>query len=217
MYLSEIRKRDIIFRSCSDDLEKVVYEKDSNNVVKRCDIGFIFGGISMLPHRVDKGLKLYRLGLINKILLSGGIGSSNKDKKVPEAIKMEQYLVDNGVPKKDIIIEQESKNTIENVSNSFKILNGMCKLSSTTFVLITSDFHIRRCFGLVSKTLDSSRNIYMSAALDGKTDINSWKKSLYARRLILNEAVMLKQFLERDIINDIEIENLSFTKRKVLK
>lgn len=217
MYLSEIKKRDIIFKACCDDIEKLVYEKDNDNVIKRCDIGFIFGGISMLPYRVNKGLKLYRSGLINKILLSGGIGSSNKDRKVPEAIKMEQYLVDNGVPKKDIIIEQESRNTIENVKNSIKLLSGTCKLSRTTFVLITSDFHIRRCFGLVSKTLDRSRNIYMSAVLDGKTDINSWKKSLYARRLILNEAVMLKQFLERDIINDIEIENLSFTKRKGLK
>lgn len=217
MYLSEIRKRDIIFNSNSSDIENIVYEKEDNNTDLKTDIGFIFGGISMIPHRINQGLKLYTSGLVNKILLSGGIGSSNIDRKTPESIKMKNYLIDNGVPSKDIIMESNSRNTIENIYNSLDILKGMCNLSSTTFTLITSDFHMRRCLGLLSKALESNKNIYKSSVMDGKTDINSWMKTFYGKKLILQEAIILVQFAEKAKINDIEIENLSFTKKKVLK
>lgn len=84
MKLSNIKYNQIIFAN-NNDIEKIVYDKENQILKEKCDIGVVFGGISMIPNRVERAISLYEKGQINRILVSGGIGYLNTDRKNSEA------------------------------------------------------------------------------------------------------------------------------------
>ncbi|MCX8491698.1 MAG: YdcF family protein [Cyclobacteriaceae bacterium] len=96
--------------------------------------------------RVTHTLQLYKLGFIQKILVSGGNGNLYTVQK-QEADEMAEVLVLMGVPKKDIVVENTSRNTHESALEVPKMLRENVKPEEC--ILVTSSFHIRRskaCF-----------------------------------------------------------------------
>ena len=69
-----------------NEIEDIVYIDGDISLEKKCDYGIVFGGVSMIPHRVDEASKLYKNGLVEKLIVSGGIGYTNADRKTPEAL-----------------------------------------------------------------------------------------------------------------------------------
>lgn len=79
-------------------------------------------------------------------MLSGGNGLLFNDGYI-ESEAIRDYLLANKIPINDIIIENTSRNTIENAMNSAEILKE--KYTKGTFLLITSANHMKRaqlCF-----------------------------------------------------------------------
>ncbi len=96
--------------------------------------------------RVIHTLQLYKLGKINKILISGGSGRLI-DVGQREALEIKSVLIMMGVPESDILTESESRNTAESARESIQILNTLTRPEDC--LLITSAFHMRRslaCF-----------------------------------------------------------------------
>ena len=122
MKISKLKANDILFKVSDEEITDIVFKKDNNYKSIKSDIGIVLGGPSMIPNRIDKVIELYNQGLIDKILVSGGIGFFNRDKKIPEACKLEEYLFQNGIPKRDIIVEQYSKDTFDNIHYSLQLL-----------------------------------------------------------------------------------------------
>ena len=186
------------------DLTEIVFDSNYPKANDKTDFGIVFGGISMIPYRVNEALRLYNEDLVDKLVLTGGIGYFNKDRKVPEALKMREYLRQHGIPDSDIIIESKSKSTLENINLFFQILQSQYNIDDTTFSLITSDFHLKRCLAMVKELLNKDSLIYGCGAKDNITDIDSWYKNLYGRRLILKEALLLCYYAKKGIITDFE-------------
>ena len=87
--------------------------------------------------RLAQAVRLYRLRPLPVIVSSGkGFGC-----RMPEAPVMKKYLVQMGVPEKDIFVEDESRNTRENAGHVRKFAE---KLGRKRMVLITSAFHMKR-------------------------------------------------------------------------
>ncbi len=188
-----------------NDLQNIVFDKDYKKVENKSDFGIVFGGISMIPYRIDEALKLYNEDLIDKLVLTGGIGFLNKDRKTPEALKMHKYLLQHGVPDSDIIVESKSRNTFENVVLFLQTLNKDYTIDETTFTLITSDFHLKRCMAMVKNLLTKEATLYGKGVKDNITDIDTWHTNLYGRRLILQEAFLLCYYAKKGTIKDLEI------------
>lgn len=212
MTLSDIKYHNIIFGK-DNDIENIVFDKDNQELQEKCDVGIVFGGTSMIPHRIEQAISLYENGQINRILVSGGIGFLSKDRKTPEAIKLKNYLLDKGVSQSDILVEDKSRNTHENILYFLEILKSHYDLSHTKLALISSDFHIRRCMQLVAAYYDID-NLFGSGVKDGITDFDNWSSSLYGRRLILTEALLLCYYAKRNMIADLEIEGLNLKRKK---
>lgn len=136
------------------------------SVIQTYDVGIILTG-GMITNKkssdlqifTDKNadrfiqpLRLYRLGKLKKILISGG----NTDIKLmrqdasDETLKVAQLLQELGVKKADIILERKAKNTRENAINSAEILNKNPQFG-TKYLLFTSAFHARRAVGCFKK------------------------------------------------------------------
>lgn len=96
--------------------------------------------------RVTHTLQLYRLGIIDKIIISGGSGRLI-DIGTKEADELRSFLLLAAVPDSAIIIENRSDNTYQSAVEVKKILDDINPAARC--LLITSGYHLPRanaCF-----------------------------------------------------------------------
>ena len=92
--------------------------------------------------RLIQAVTLYKRGKIDTLILSGGSGRLiNNEHK--EADYLKQYLVQWGIPEKNILVESASRNTYENARNTVE----QHYHPEISCLLITSAFHMRRALG----------------------------------------------------------------------
>jgi uncharacterized SAM-binding protein YcdF (DUF218 family) len=107
--------------------------------IDRADAIIIMGAAINTPalyNRTMEGLKLYNEGKAPVMILSGGRIS---DADISEAQYMQKVIRQNSEKEPNMILEQSSHNTLENIRNS------KAKLPKAKSVIIVSDeFHIAR-------------------------------------------------------------------------
>lgn len=179
-----------------------VFLKEEQSCDEYCDI---FGGYSMIPNRVKEAERLYKSGYIYKILATGGIGHLSRERLTPEAFKMKDYLVEQGIPKKDILVELNSRNTYENIKFSLELIKKKYNTTNAKLVLITSDFHMKRCKGIIEKELGTF-NVLGQEVKNDLTDAENWQNTLMGRRIIYQEALLLYYSIKQQKMNDFSLE-----------
>ena len=98
----------------------------------------------LLADRIDKAIEVYEKDPTPPILIpSGGKG---RDEEISEAEAMEQYLIEHGIPKEQIIREDRSTTTRENLVFSKKIIDE--RASDPYVALVTSNYHVYRALSL---------------------------------------------------------------------
>ncbi|TGK79921.1 YdcF family protein [Leptospira montravelensis] len=97
--------------------------------------------------RLTDAIRLYKAGKVKKILFTGGSGLLFTD-VYREADLAKELFLGLGVPEKDLIWENNSRNTYENAVETKKLLTEK-KIESA--VLITSAFHMKRAAGCFQK------------------------------------------------------------------
>jgi uncharacterized SAM-binding protein YcdF (DUF218 family) len=121
--------------------------------------------------RVTHTIQLYKAGLIEKILISGGSGRLTGESE-PEANKFKKVMVMMGVSESDILIENETRNTAESAQEVRKILLSE-GFQGNDCVLITSAFHMRRslsCYRKAGIDLDTFSTDFYSHPRDYHID-----------------------------------------------
>lgn len=98
--------------------------------------------------RIMHAVQLYKLGKVNRLLLSGGSGLLETD-SISEAERMKRVMVLSGVPASAIILEGESRNTYENAQFSKQLLEE--QKQEGPYLLVTSAFHLPRAIGCFNK------------------------------------------------------------------
>jgi len=146
-----------------------------NQISKHYKYGILLSGVtrsSMQPadrvyfqrgaDRVTHSLQLYKLGIIDKILVSGGSGQL-LDSSHREADQIASALILMGVNPEDIVTENKSRNTHESAMEVKAMLREEVK--SEDCLLVTSAFHMRRsraCFAKVGWPMDTFSTDFLS-------------------------------------------------------
>ena len=99
--------------------------------------------------RLLNTLELFHKGIIKKIIITGASGSLSSDLKEADIIK--SFLIRIGVPREKIIVENQSKNTHENAIYT-ELTCKELEMDKYSFLLITSDYHMRRSLSCFKKT-----------------------------------------------------------------
>lgn len=76
-----------------------------------------------------------------KVIVSGGQGP---DEYIPEAKAMEKYLVENGVKRDRIIIEDKSTSTFENLKMSLDKIADVDDKNNLSILIATNSYHVFR-------------------------------------------------------------------------
>lgn len=109
---------------------------------------------SILRKRLDKTAECMEKLPDAKCILTGSQGA---DEICTEAYAMKKYLLKKGISEDRMILEEEAHNTVENVQNSFIIIEN--ELPEYTAVSISNSFHIPRIGYICSKLGKESKFI----------------------------------------------------------
>jgi len=96
----------------------------------------------MLADRLATGVELYKLGKVDKLLLSGDHGTTTYD----EVNVMLQYCLDRGVPEEDVFTDHagfDTYDTMYRARDVFKVTDAL---------VVTQDFHLPRAV-YIARTL----------------------------------------------------------------
>ncbi|MGF9698034.1 YdcF family protein [Paenibacillus sp. MABNR03] len=135
-------------------IEALVFTQLNANDPEEADYVIILGsGIKgtelslTLKQRLDASLDYIRNHPQTPVIVSGGQGPGES---IPEALAMKNYLVDQGIKPSQVIMEDQSTSTQENMAFSKKIIDKS-GLEHPEIMIVTSDYHMFRSKYLAAK------------------------------------------------------------------
>lgn len=179
----------------------LVYEDNgTENLDSTYQVGLVLGGFSTRDpklgrtvfyeanDRLMQALRLYYEGRIRRIMITSG-NSGIIDNAIKEGDAVRDYLHSIHFPDSALIIENQSRNTIENFSLSYKILDSMG--IKTKPLVITSAWHIPRArLCTRDRHADFYATNYMS---NGKRDYSPFNLLVPSGAAMNNAELLLKE------------------------
>jgi uncharacterized SAM-binding protein YcdF (DUF218 family) len=166
---------------------------------QKADLAIIFGTRYSEP--IYKVFELYQSKIVSKILISGG---KNKVTGEKEACMMRDKLIKLGVEKENIITEEASTNSLENVLFSKIIIENKIGFENIKKIIaVTKHYHSRRALMTLRKHF--LKNIqFMPAPYDiyGFTK-NDWFEKEKGREKVMSEWNKIKKYLEKGDIEEL--------------
>lgn len=111
----------------------------------KADVAIVLGAATydgevspVYQERINHGISLYNEGYVEKLIVTGGTGNGNSQS---DAYAAKQYAVSQGVPETDVLTEDTSTITQENLENSKTIMdeNGY-----DTAIVVSDPLHMKR-------------------------------------------------------------------------
>ncbi len=130
--------------------------------------------------RLRKGLELYRNKLAGKIICAGGIRPENIDISIAEAMK--ETLVLYGIPDENILTEDETINTYNDITYLLKKFESRFNFNNSIFV--TSSYHTYRTKKILEK---KSVNAFVVSANPYELEPISRLERLSLFKLVIRE------------------------------
>lgn len=190
-----------------EQIDNIVYSDIEDDKLSS-EYAFVFGNSMLINERVNTSVRAYKEGRVKRLIFMGGAnGVSNQDNStIPEAIKMKGLALSLGVNEEDILIDDTSNNTFENIENAMKLLPRDINHIS----IITSEFHLKRCYAILKKNYPNI-SVTMIPSKDGFSDRDNWFLSDNSwnsgRSLATYEAHLLVKYSKQNKIYDLEINN----------
>jgi uncharacterized SAM-binding protein YcdF (DUF218 family) len=126
-----------------------IYSYGSNSVDTNADAAVVLGAAvwstnvsPVFRERINHAIELYRQGKVRKLIFTGGQGNANEP---TEAAAARAYAQANGIPVQDILVEQKSHTTFENIIYAKQLADA----NNIRKVLLVSDpIHMKRAMSM---------------------------------------------------------------------
>jgi uncharacterized SAM-binding protein YcdF (DUF218 family) len=165
----------------------------------RTRYAFIFGTRHGISNFVEDTLSLYRQGLFENLIISGGITEHGISS---EARIISQALIKRGIPEDILILEDKAMNTGQNVAFARETLKDLC---ITELLLIGKISSKRRYIMTVRKQWPEIRRICCHGVNYFSCAEEQWWKDRKFRERVLSECRKIRSYVEKGFITDISI------------
>lgn len=170
------------------------------------DVALLLGtNLKIASERAKTASKLYFDGRVKYIMPSGGVEWEYEGEKVSEALYMAQMLKKMNVPDEAIILENESRTTVENmICSTLKLRRTIGIFNFHSVIIVTSPSHIRRSVELAKCFMPKSKKISGYAGDNFEYSKNHWFESETDIKNVDSEVYLLKELIDNKMIDDIE-------------
>ncbi|WP_449621074.1 YdcF family protein [Robertmurraya sp. Marseille-Q9965] len=166
---------------------------------------FVAGSSKATQSRLPRALELYKQGRADKILFSGGVKwDENEDS---ESVALKKEAMANGIPENNILLEDQSLHTLENVLASLLVLDREFHLYKIKRLLIvTSSYHMKRLYLTLKTYMPDWIQFTLCPADDLAMSKENWFSTEISRQRVLIEARKLVTYVKQGALRDIEID-----------
>ena len=173
---------------------------------ENADCIIVLGSIKAAKYRVPVAVQAYKAGRASKIMLCGGKLRVFPDGIYSEAEHMRQAALTLGVAEEDIILENKSQNTVENILFSLIELQRASWLNKVRRVLlVTTAYHMRRSLAIARYLLTEHITVIPCPANDTNTRRGNWMNTSVGVERAKSEAMKIVSSVINGIIPDFEI------------
>ncbi|HMP67580.1 MAG TPA: YdcF family protein [Candidatus Paceibacterota bacterium] len=177
-----------------NEITKYIFINDEN---PKGDLAFVFGTMNSWKESIEKTAELYKGGFVPKVIVSGGI---NKTTGIVEGDFMAIELEKLGIPKKDILIENKSMNTLENVLFSIEVIDKKIGLENIgTITAVVKNFHARRALMTLRKQISKHVKLKSAAYTSDKYPFTkeNWHEIEIGKNKVMEEVVKIKTYFAK--------------------
>lgn len=182
-----------------EEIKKITNYIFLDSQLHKTDLAIVFG--TRHEEALKKVFQLYQEGLVQKILLSGGI---NRITGQNEAEQMAGDLIAMGAKKEDLILEDKSTNSLENVLFSKKKIEqeiGFLKIKK--IIAVVKHYHSRRALMTLKKHFPKTVELIpVTYDIYGFTKDN-WYQSDVGKKKVLSEWNKISQYLAKGDIEEL--------------
>lgn len=181
------------------DIQKITDYMFLDSEPHMADLAIIFGTRHKEP--IDVFLNLYKKKIVTKVLIAGG---TNRMTGSNEAEGIAKTLKQRGVNSGDILLENKSTNSLENVVFSKEVIDDKIGLKNITDIIyITKHYHAKRALLTLKKYFPQHINFHPMIYSLYNFDKTNWHESEMGKKKILGEYEKIKKYQEKgDIARD---------------
>ncbi len=172
----------------------------------RADLGFIFGNRNIVQELAQEAARLYHRGYFPKILIAGGVETSNG---ICEADATAHVLLSLGVKKEDIWLERESAHTGENVVFSLPVIERNMGLENLRSVIGFGHFYAGPRFLMTLARHCPDLHAMHKSVFPAGHDHTNWHKDIELLDRALAERRKIPSYLAQGFISPVDIPLLN--------
>lgn len=201
MLVSKIREEDLTIET----VDKLLFQ-GLEDTGECADCIIVLGSIKASKYRVPVAVDAYNNGRASKILLCGGTVRDFSDGKCSEAEQMCKTVLELGVPEKDIILENSSQNTVENIRFALiELERAFCLNKVSRVLLVTTAYHMRRSLAIARYLFPEHIDVIPCPANDTNTRRDNWMNTPAGVERAKGEAMNIVRYVIEGVIPDFEI------------
>jgi uncharacterized SAM-binding protein YcdF (DUF218 family) len=126
-----------------------IYNYSNEYYESKSDVAIVLGAGTndgklspVFKERINHSILLSKKGIVDKIIITGGFG---KGQKQSDSQTGKYYAIEKGILEKNIIIEEKSKYTTENLEQAKQIMNSNGMKSA---LIVSDPIHMKRAIKL---------------------------------------------------------------------
>lgn len=203
MLVSRIKEEDLTFETVDRLLFQNIEDTGEN-----ADCIIVLGSVKAAKYRVPVAVDAYNAGRARKIMLCGGTLRDCSVGKCSEAEHMYKAALELGVSEENIILENSSQNTVENILFALVELQRTFWLNKVHRVLlVTTAYHMRRSLAIARYLFPTHIAIVPCPANDNNTRRDNWMNTPVGVERAKGEAMNIVRCVINGVIPDFEIQS----------
>lgn len=170
------------------------------------DCIIVLGSIKASQYRIPIAAEAYHEKRAPKLLLCGGKVRDFPEGTMTESEHMYQRAIELGVKSEDIIAENRSQSTVENMLGALMELQRVFWLNRVKKVLlVTTTYHMRRSLSIARYLFPAHIEVLPCPADDTNTRRNNWMDSSAGRERAMAEVENIITCVKNGVFPDFEI------------
>ena len=201
MLVSKIKEADLT----AEVIDRLLFE-GLEDTGETADCILVLGSVKAGKYRIPVTSDAYKAGRAGKLLLCGGKVRDFPDGSCSEAEHMRQAALELGVAAEDLILENASQNTVENIRYGLEALQSVFRIEDVRRVLlVTTAYHMRRSLAIARRLFPAHITVIPCPANDNNTRRENWMHSPAGTVRAKGEAMKIVRYVLDGVIPDFEI------------